>query len=102
MTPALDQIIHEPTDLLSAAYYRRQANRARELAGTATTPAVKNRLDEVAREYDRLADLVDVASSNILADEGRTVVQRHLSWRRITQRARRREVRGNGTAASGV
>src|SRR5438105_619343 len=36
-------------------------------------PAIKNRLGEVARECDRLADLVDVAASNILADEGRTV-----------------------------
>src|SRR5207253_10202966 len=67
------------------AHYRRQASRSRELAGTATTPAVKNRLDEVAREYDRLADLVDVASSNILADEGRTVVQRHLRDRKSTR-----------------
>lgn len=98
MTPALDQIIHEPTDLLSAAYYRRQASRARELAGTATTPAIKNRLGEVALECDRLADLVDVAASNILADEGRTVIQQHLSWRRVAQR----RGRGNGTAATAV
>jgi hypothetical protein len=55
--------------LLSDAYYRRQASRALKLAGTATTPAIKNRLGEVARECDRLADLVDVAASNILADQ---------------------------------
>jgi hypothetical protein len=102
--PALDQIIHEPTDLLSAAYYRGQASRAKELAQAATTLAVRNRLEKVARECDRLAGLVDLATSNILPDEGQTVVDRHLNWRRVAQRERSKDVagagRGNGTTAT--
>jgi hypothetical protein len=51
-----------------------------------------------------LAGLVDLATSNILPDEGRTVVERHLNWRRVAQRERSKEVagvgRGNGTTAT--
>jgi chorismate synthase len=81
--PALDQIIHEPTDLLSAAYYRGQASRAKELAQAATTLAVRNRLEKVARECDRLAGLVDVVASNIPPNEGQMIVERHLNWRPV-------------------
>ena len=42
-----------------AAYYRRHAARVRALARDATTVAVKQQLNEVASEYERLADFVD-------------------------------------------
>lgn len=46
---------------LPADYYRRHAARIRALASDATTPAVKAHLHEVALEYDRLAERVDIA-----------------------------------------
>ena len=42
-----------------AAYYRRQAARARRLAEGATTRAVKGRLLDDAGHYDELADKAD-------------------------------------------
>lgn len=48
---------------LSAAYYRRHAARVRELAHNATTPAVKQHLNEVALEYERLAERVEENAS---------------------------------------
>ena len=42
-----------------AEYYRRHAARVRQLASEATTAAVKERLREVALEYERLAARVD-------------------------------------------
>ncbi|HJU17049.1 MAG TPA: hypothetical protein VJ770_11335 [Stellaceae bacterium] len=47
------------TPPLPADYYRRRAARVRQLASDATTPAVKEHLREVAREYERLAETVD-------------------------------------------
>jgi hypothetical protein len=43
---------------LPAEYYRRHAARVRQLASEATTTAVKEHLQEVAREYERLAERV--------------------------------------------
>ena len=49
-------------------YYRRHAARVRGLARDATTPAVKEHLRSVAREYERLADLVQEGGSSIPGD----------------------------------
>jgi hypothetical protein len=48
---------------LPADYYRRQATRVRQLASDATTAAVKDHLNEVAMEYERLAERVDGGGS---------------------------------------
>jgi len=50
------------TPSLPADYYRKHAARVRELAGEATTPALKEHLQDVARQYDRLADGADEAA----------------------------------------
>jgi hypothetical protein len=42
--------------LMSVEYYRRQAARVRNLAQGATTPAVREHLADVAREYEKLAE----------------------------------------------
>ena len=42
--------------LLPAEYYRHHAARGRDLAGGATTPAVKEHLHDVAAQYERLAE----------------------------------------------
>jgi hypothetical protein len=47
------------TPSLPAEYYRRHAARVRQLAGEATTAAVKEHLRKVALEYERLAVRVD-------------------------------------------
>ena len=44
---------------LAADYYRKQATRVRELAAGTTTPALKEHLYDVARQYDALADRAD-------------------------------------------
>jgi len=44
---------------LPAEYYRRHAARIRQLAGEATTAAVKQHLQEVALQYERLAARVE-------------------------------------------
>jgi hypothetical protein len=44
---------------LPADYYRRHAARVRKLASEATTPAVKQHLEDVAGQYERLAERVD-------------------------------------------
>ena len=49
------------TPPLPANYYRRHAARVRQLAGEATTQAVKEHLRGVALEYERLAERVDAA-----------------------------------------
>ena len=55
---------HPPTTPpLPAEYYRRHAARVRQLAGDATTAAVKEHLREVAVEYERLAERVDNGNS---------------------------------------
>jgi hypothetical protein len=51
-----------PTPSLPADYYRKHAARVRELAAEATTPALKEHLHEVAREYDALAERADEAA----------------------------------------
>ena len=43
-----------------ADYYRRKAARAREVAAGVTTRAVKARLLDLAVEYDRLADYIEL------------------------------------------
>jgi len=44
---------------MPADYYRRQAAQARRLAGDATTPAVKERLRDLAAHFERLAEGVE-------------------------------------------
>jgi len=44
---------------LAADYYRKHAARVRELATGTTTPARKEHLHDVARQYDALADRAD-------------------------------------------
>lgn len=41
---------------LAANYYRRYAARVRDLAAETTTPAIREHLHDVARQYDVLAD----------------------------------------------
>lgn len=48
------------TPPLPAEYYRRHAARVRQLASDATTTAIKEHLREVALEYERLAERVDM------------------------------------------
>jgi len=50
------------TPSLPADYYRKHAARVRGLAADATTPALKEHLHEVARQYDGLADRADEAA----------------------------------------
>ena len=47
------------TPPLPAEYYRRHAERIRQLASEATTPAVKEHLRAVALQYEQLAERVD-------------------------------------------
>ena len=51
----------QTTPPLPADYYRRHAARVRRLADEATTPALKEHLREVARQYERLAERVEGA-----------------------------------------
>ncbi|MBV8119250.1 MAG: hypothetical protein JO081_04835 [Alphaproteobacteria bacterium] len=44
---------------LPAEYYRRNAARVRQLASEATTAGVKERLRDVALQYERLAERAD-------------------------------------------
>jgi hypothetical protein len=43
------------TPPLAAAYYRHHASRVRQLASEATTAGIREHLDDVALQYDRLA-----------------------------------------------
>jgi hypothetical protein len=53
---------HPPTKPpLPAEYYRRHAARVRQLASEATTAAVKEHLQDVAGQYERLAERVDIS-----------------------------------------
>jgi hypothetical protein len=47
---------------LPADYYRKHAARVRRLAADATTPALKEHLNDVARQYDGLAEGADEAA----------------------------------------
>lgn len=51
----------QTTPPLPAEYYRRHAVRVRSLASEATTLAVKEHLEGVAAEYERLADQLESA-----------------------------------------
>ena len=51
----------EETPSLPARFYRQKATEARRAAEGVTTPAVKKRLEGLAREFDRLADAADSA-----------------------------------------
>ena len=48
-----------PAQHMPADHYRRRAAEARRLAGEATTPAVKERLRDLAAQFERLAEGVD-------------------------------------------
>jgi hypothetical protein len=50
------------TPSLPADYYRTHAARVRALAAETATPAIKDRLHEVARQYDGLADRAEEAA----------------------------------------
>jgi hypothetical protein len=41
---------------LAADYYRRHAARVRDLAAGTTTPGIREHLEDVARQYDVLAE----------------------------------------------
>jgi hypothetical protein len=49
------------TPSLPADYYRNHAARVRELAAETTTPALKEHLHDIARQYDGLAERADEA-----------------------------------------
>jgi hypothetical protein len=51
----------EDTTALPARFYRRKAAAARRSAEAVTTRAVKERLHNLARDFDRLADAADRA-----------------------------------------
>ena len=56
--------MNQPSDLppQPAEYYRRKAARARQVAEGVTTRAIKERLLELALQYDRLADGSETAT----------------------------------------
>jgi hypothetical protein len=51
--------------ILPADYYRRHAARVRRLASEATTPAVKAHLQDVAGQYERLAERVEASARSL-------------------------------------
>ena len=51
----------EETPTLPASYYRQKAAEARRAAEGVTTRAIKEQLDGLARDFDRLADAADRA-----------------------------------------
>ncbi len=53
----------QASERMPADYYRRQAAQARRLADEATTPAVKERLRDLAAQFERLAEGVDEVAS---------------------------------------
>jgi hypothetical protein len=52
---------------MPAEYYRGHALRVRQLAGDATTAAIKEHLLGVAEQYDRLAEQVEIAARETAA-----------------------------------
>lgn len=50
---------YDTPPVLPAEYYRRHAARVRQLASEATTPAIKEHLQDVAQQYERLAERVE-------------------------------------------
>jgi hypothetical protein len=57
--------VEYPTDSspLPVASFRRHAARVRALARDATTPAIKRRLEALARDYERIADRFDAGGA---------------------------------------
>jgi hypothetical protein len=53
------------TPPLPAEYYWRHAARVRQLAGEATTQAIREQLLDVAAQYERLAERVDAATPRV-------------------------------------
>jgi hypothetical protein len=49
----------EDTTNLSARFYRRKAAEARRSAEAVTTRAIRERLHNLARDFDRLADVAE-------------------------------------------
>ena len=49
----------QATAWMAADYYRNHAARVRALAAETTTPALKDHLNDVARQYDVLAERAD-------------------------------------------
>ena len=49
----------ETNPLMPAEYYRRHAIRVRKLASETTTSALKQYLEDVAKQYERLAERVE-------------------------------------------
>jgi hypothetical protein len=45
-----------------AEYYRRHAARVRRLVSEATTPAIKQHLQDLAGQYERLAERVELSA----------------------------------------
>jgi len=68
----MDQPQDTPT--LPARYYRQKAAEARRAAEGVTTRAIKERLDGLARDFDRLADAADSAEQT--ADALAAVIRR--------------------------
>jgi hypothetical protein len=56
--------------LMPAEYYRRHAIRVRKLASETTTPALKQYLEDVAEQYERLAERVE--GSGTYVDKSQT------------------------------
>ena len=58
------RLMDQPEDMptLPARFYRRKAAEARRAAEGVTTRAVKARLHDLAREFERLADAADNAA----------------------------------------
>ena len=52
----------EASPPLPAEYYRRHAARVRRLAGEATTPAIRKHLRDLASQYERLAERVELSA----------------------------------------
>ena len=62
MLRLMDQPQDAPT--LPARYYRQKAAEARRTDEGVTTRAIKERLDGLARDFDRLADAADSAAQS--------------------------------------
>ena len=52
------------TGKLRALHYRQQAARARDLASQADVPSLRSTLEDVAEQYDRLADKSEEGSTS--------------------------------------
>ena len=68
MLRLVDQFREKPP--LPARHYRQKAVEARRSAEGVTTPAIKARLDVLARDFDRLAEAADSAAQTPDAPAG--------------------------------